>query len=890
MFLLFVMDVSGNNLATISQIVLEDQHHSLEDFVSSARRILVMDTSAILHDPQFLLKTRPSDVVIIPEIVAHEIEVHKDRGTETTSFAAREYLRVRERLEQEGKATMMHLPHVGTRIMYQNHATVVEFPFSHIDQAEVISSTLSIDHENAKNDDMILQTAYYIQEVVRKRKQETVTQRRKRSGRAGKGADVIDLITRQRLSPDEQDVEEIIDEQIKVKLLTKDKGMLRRARDRGIEHAEYYRHDRISEREVSDLYTGHRVIEDTPEAVRVLEEYAHQEALFYQRLTDIPHLHFEIAKEELQKIGIRQLRQNAIYVAIMTRTIKGQDIVKELWLTRKKDGSAEQITLQDIIEIDHEMLRDALDTTPDADLKSPAQPLNLNDSILSTYSWEEGKLYRIATRTHGEIILRYHHGGFFDVIKKIPVSDLQKSTKLFSFHQRERKRFKKTPAVKRLYEERRVGFRFTIPPRFTGIIPAPNEFVVYKISRDSDEQQGIELPSQVILRYNSATKQLEEVPSKNYSMLHVAARNLEQLMAVNLLLDPEVPLVILGGKAGTGKTFLTLASGLTQLDYESQRAIHDKINSLKQGISALESRIAKLEGKIRANDYGTEVNYRHESHRRTLFKAIYGKEPLRGTRHDTTDLKLFFAALNFLSDRTEFGNFPETPAEFERTHQRDVGTYEHVKKHYDAMVTYFRRQIDRDIDEAKTNKDQKERELINYRSQETPKAKALYNQIIVTRPVIATGKDIGYIPGTVDDKMGTWLEGIKQNLEQLGEINGEALATYEGLKTRKLLSVVSIAHIRGSSYDRKLLIIDEAQNLTPHEVKTIVTRAGKGTKVVLIGDPEQIDSPYLDKRSCGMTYAAERFRQSDSYGHLAGYVQLTKGERSALATAASKIL
>jgi PhoH-like ATPase len=174
----------------------------------------------------------------------------------------------------------------------------------------------------------------------------------------------------------------------------------------------------------------------------------------------------------------------------------------------------------------------------------------------------------------------------------------------------------------------------------------------------------------------------------------------------------------------------------------------------------------------------------------------------------------------------------------------------------------------------------------------------LYERLLVTRPVIALGKEIGFLPGDLDDKMAPWMQPIIDNLDYLlssADENAPA-ATRSGhrgprnswadLKGMGLLEVEAISYIRGRSIPRQFMIVDESQNLTPHEVKTIVTRVGEGTKIVFTGDPYQIDNPYVDAESNGLTWLVERFKGQ----MLAGHVTLARGERSELAELAANLL
>ena len=168
---------------------------------------------------------------------------------------------------------------------------------------------------------------------------------------------------------------------------------------------------------------------------------------------------------------------------------------------------------------------------------------------------------------------------------------------------------------------------------------------------------------------------------------------------------------------------------------------------------------------------------------------------------------------------------------------------------------------------------------------------ATFRKLLVSRPIFPLGRDIGFLPGDLEQKLNPWMKPIFDNLELLlstrndhDRSNREPEYTY--LLDQKIIEVEPLTYIRGRSIPSQYLIIDEAQNLTPHEVKTVLTRAGEGTKVVMTGDPNQIDNPYVDALSNGLTYTVERFKES----HLAGHVTLRKGERSELAELAARLL
>lgn len=168
-----------------------------------------------------------------------------------------------------------------------------------------------------------------------------------------------------------------------------------------------------------------------------------------------------------------------------------------------------------------------------------------------------------------------------------------------------------------------------------------------------------------------------------------------------------------------------------------------------------------------------------------------------------------------------------------------------------------------------------------------------YEKLLVSRPVIPLGRDIGYLPGSKDEKMKLWMQPIFDNLSYLmglqhnGRGEGE---TTQQMVTRLIkddvVELEALTYIRGRSISKQYVVVDEAQNLTPHEVKTIISRVGEGTKMVLTGDPQQIDNPYLDSSSNGLTYTVERLKGREGCGH----VTLTRSERSRLSSLAADFL
>ena len=164
-----------------------------------------------------------------------------------------------------------------------------------------------------------------------------------------------------------------------------------------------------------------------------------------------------------------------------------------------------------------------------------------------------------------------------------------------------------------------------------------------------------------------------------------------------------------------------------------------------------------------------------------------------------------------------------------------------------------------------------------------------YSEIIMTRVTVPVGEDIGFLPGSEEEKMTPWMGALEDNLEVLNKTDDDSgewsrAATQDLIRHR--IKIKSLNFMRGRTFLDKFLIIDEAQNLTPKQMKTLITRAGPGTKVVCMGNIAQIDTPYLTEGSSGLTYAVDRFK---GWAH-SGHVTLQRGERSRLADYAAEVL
>jgi PhoH-like ATPase len=163
-----------------------------------------------------------------------------------------------------------------------------------------------------------------------------------------------------------------------------------------------------------------------------------------------------------------------------------------------------------------------------------------------------------------------------------------------------------------------------------------------------------------------------------------------------------------------------------------------------------------------------------------------------------------------------------------------------------------------------------------------------YEKFIIYRPIQPVGSDIGFLPGTMEEKLAPWFQAIMDNFETLfqSKNGGDWRRELEMYQKKGKIEMEAITYVRGRSIPNAIILLDECQNLSKEDVKTVLTRAGENTKIILTGDIEQIDNSVLDATSNGLTYVIEKFKNSD----LAGHITFTQGERSKLATLASEIL
>lgn len=166
---------------------------------------------------------------------------------------------------------------------------------------------------------------------------------------------------------------------------------------------------------------------------------------------------------------------------------------------------------------------------------------------------------------------------------------------------------------------------------------------------------------------------------------------------------------------------------------------------------------------------------------------------------------------------------------------------------------------------------------------------AVYQKLLVSRPIMPLGKDVGYLPGDIEQKLNPWMQPIFDNIEfllNLSRSDKKAGRGYHELLDLGIVEIEPLTYIRGRSIPNQYIIVDESQNLTPHEVKTIITRVGDNTKIVLTGDPYQIDNPYVDSTNNGLVHVVNRFKNEK----VAGHITMSKGERSVLAELATNLL
>jgi PhoH-like ATPase len=161
-----------------------------------------------------------------------------------------------------------------------------------------------------------------------------------------------------------------------------------------------------------------------------------------------------------------------------------------------------------------------------------------------------------------------------------------------------------------------------------------------------------------------------------------------------------------------------------------------------------------------------------------------------------------------------------------------------------------------------------------------------YNRILITRPIVPLGNDIGYLPGDKEDKIRPWMQPIYDNLEYLCNEHIQPNGCIDYLIAHGKIELEALTYIRGRSIPKQFIICDESQNLSPHVIKTILTRVGRGSKIIFTGDPEQIDHPYLDASSNGLSYLVEKIKEEEISGH----ITLIKGERSGIAELGARLL
>lgn len=370
------------------------------------------------------------------------------------------------------------------------------------------------------------------------------------------------------------------------------------------------------------------------------------------------------------------------------------------------------------------------------------------------------------------------------------------------------------------------------------------------IARHGNLQNGVKMDNGSILRVvltNSATSPADLDPEKADNRIILTAYQLQQ----------EGKQVFFVSKDINARIKAT-AIGIKAVDYEKQKVNVDKLYSGSTDLDVSEELLAELrnEGSVAWNDECTP-NHFFQLHRS-------GSDDVAIARYDSEECRLRFVDYKMPAVAGVRPLNSEQRMAFELLLDESV-----------SLVTL--------IGKAGTGKTL----LAIAAGLRMTLDDKRYNRVLVSRPVIPLGKDIGYLPGAKSEKLSHWMQPLFDNLEFITSAHKrQTLKTVDQLISSRVIELEALSYIRGRSLPGQYIIIDEAQNLSPHEIKTIVSRAGDGTKVVLTGDPYQIDSPYLDASSNGLSFLIEAFKGQDLFGH----VTLHRSERSRLAELAAELL
>lgn len=433
---------------------------------------------------------------------------------------------------------------------------------------------------------------------------------------------------------------------------------------------------------------------------------------------------------------------------------------------------------------------------------------------------------------------------------------------------------------------------------FHGVKLYPNQIVVIK------SVVGDKTTSSAITRYDEATKCLLPI-QKVDQVFGLKPRNKEQSFSLDLLFNPDIRLITMTGAAGCVVPETVVTTVLLEKGTKISHVMNPVEGWTKRPISEIKDLLNKYDVYIDTpSGYQPVINFVDKPNKQ-LFKVTL-EDGLELTCSDDhllySDNKWILAKEIFENKNvdyklsTRFGEKRVITITDEGIGDCVDITVECLENHYYSA----------DITSHNCGKTLLALAAALEQTKGIGGAKATYNKLVVTRPIQPVGKELGFLPGTLEEKMEPWIAPIRDNFNFLigskknfrvrkqnqnssydqkrsGRDDGSYLSL---LQEKGLIEIEAITFIRGRSIPDSFIIIDEAQNLSVHELKTIITRVGDGTKIVLTGDLEQIDNVHVDAFSNGLSYAIEKFKDYS----IAAHVTLLKGERSELATLASQIL
>lgn len=395
---------------------------------------------------------------------------------------------------------------------------------------------------------------------------------------------------------------------------------------------------------------------------------------------------------------------------------------------------------------------------------------------------------------------------------------------------------------------------------------------------------------QLLLKYDSKADTLTEYTLRKEEISGIQARGLEQQIALDMLLNPEIHLVVLMGEYGSGKTLLALAAGLEQVKMGSDKKVGDSIKRLEREVKSLEKCIQDRTQQL-ANtsfDWGFICPPR-KGRKRDMSPT---KEESKGVYKSIDHSHVSSVSLvNFQEIFPVFCENSKIRSSSEITGHAVLGRLgipsETLSSLWDNLITYCLGKYQEKIHQLGTEKTEKQAALQQLKQKRT----GTYEGIPITRAVIPVGKDIGYLPGDESEKISPWLKGIKDNLKEIAR-SKENPEQFVKDAIDHVIDYLHTGTLRGASMHDRYFILEDSQNYTSHEVKLLVSRAGRGTKIVMTGDLNQIDNPYLNRQTSGLNYLLERLSKlqpTSEYSHRVAVIHLPKSQRSDLTRLAQSL-